>query len=181
MKETAKEEQAQVTMEMISLRQSGDPKDMASATHSLPDVSILIYKHTQATSGLVSILGGLGAVRWSGRRSLSPCLRTLTRPFSNNPASTDSWLGIKKMLCIILPNGRTGAPIFFSCIRTRRLLSRHTCPVLSPRLAVQGESWLFLLCPYQKRRNNWWFRKTFQMLSAGPFQFAPRPFCHKVS
>ena len=28
-------------MEMISLRQSGDPKDMASATHSLPDVSIL--------------------------------------------------------------------------------------------------------------------------------------------
>ena len=85
------------------------------------------------------------------------------------------------MLCIILPNGRTGAPIFFPCIRTRRLLSRHTCPVLSPRLAVQGESWLFLLCPYQKRRNNWWFRKTFQMLSAGPFQFAPRPFCHKVS
>ncbi|XP_073256391.1 platelet-derived growth factor receptor alpha-like isoform X2 [Porites lutea] len=37
LKETAKEEQAQVTMEMISLRQSGDPKDMASATHSLPD------------------------------------------------------------------------------------------------------------------------------------------------
>ena len=42
MKKTAKEEQAQVTMEMISLRQSGDPKDMASATHSLPDVRILI-------------------------------------------------------------------------------------------------------------------------------------------
>ena len=42
LKETAKEEQAQVTMEMILLRQSGDQKDMASATHSLPDVSILI-------------------------------------------------------------------------------------------------------------------------------------------
>ena len=42
LKKTAKEEQAQVTMEMISLRQSGDQKDMASATHSLPDVSILI-------------------------------------------------------------------------------------------------------------------------------------------
>ncbi|CAH3186227.1 unnamed protein product, partial [Porites lobata] len=37
LKKTAKEEQPQVTMEMISLRQSGDPKDMASATHSLPD------------------------------------------------------------------------------------------------------------------------------------------------
>ena len=29
-------------MEMTSLRQSDDPKDMASATHSLPDVSISI-------------------------------------------------------------------------------------------------------------------------------------------
>ena len=42
MKKTAKEEQAQVSMEIISLRQSGDPKDMASATDSLPDVRILI-------------------------------------------------------------------------------------------------------------------------------------------
>ena len=42
MKKTAKEEQAQVTMEMISLRQSDVPKDMASATHSLADVRILI-------------------------------------------------------------------------------------------------------------------------------------------
>ena len=51
MKKTAKEEQVQVTMEMTSLRQSGDPKDMASATHSLPDVSISIN---------TLILGGLG-------------------------------------------------------------------------------------------------------------------------
>ena len=29
-------------MEMISLRQSGVPQDMASATHNLPDVRILI-------------------------------------------------------------------------------------------------------------------------------------------
>ena len=29
-------------------------------------------KHTQATSGLVSILGGLGAVRWFERKRLSP-------------------------------------------------------------------------------------------------------------
>ena len=115
-------------MEMISLRQSGDPKDMASATHSLPDVSILIYKHTQATSGLVSILGGLGAVRWFGRKRLSPCLRTLTRPFSNNPASTDSWLGIKKMLCIILPNGRTGGSYFL-------FVHSYTTAIISPYLS----------------------------------------------
>ena len=74
MKKTAKEEQAQVTMEMISLRQSGDPEDMASATHSLPDVRILII--IQATSGPVSILGGLGAVRWFGKKRLSPWLPT---------------------------------------------------------------------------------------------------------
>ena len=36
------EEQAQVTMEMTSLRQSDVPKDMVSVTHSLPDVRILI-------------------------------------------------------------------------------------------------------------------------------------------
>ena len=34
------EEQAQVTMEMTSLRQSDVPKDMVSVTHSLPDVRI---------------------------------------------------------------------------------------------------------------------------------------------
>ena len=40
------------------------------------------------------------------------------------------------MLCNILLNGQTGAPIFFSCVRTRRLLSRHTCPVLSPKFIL---------------------------------------------
>ena len=62
MKKTAKEEQAQVTMEMISLRQSGDPKDMASATHSLPDVRILInaLKPQAALSPSLEALGQSG-------------------------------------------------------------------------------------------------------------------------
>ena len=45
----------------------------------------------------------------------------------------------QKMLCIIVPNRRTVAPEFFSWVRTRRLLSRHTCPVRSPSLCVQGK------------------------------------------
>ena len=45
----------------------------------------------------------------------------------------------QKMLCIIVPNRRTVSPEFFSWVRTRRLLSRHTCPVRSPSLCVQGK------------------------------------------
>ena len=36
-------------------------------------------------------------------------------------------------------NRRTVSPEFFSWVRTRRLLSRHTCPVRSPSLCVQGK------------------------------------------
>ena len=35
----------------------------------------------------------------------------------------------QKMLCIIVPNRRTASPQFFSWVRTRRLLSRHSCQV----------------------------------------------------
>ena len=45
----------------------------------------------------------------------------------------------QKMLCIIVPNRRTVSPELFSWVRTRRLLSRHTCPVRSPSLWVQGK------------------------------------------
>ena len=43
----------------------------------------------------------------------------------------------QKNLCIIVPNQRIASPEFFSCVRIRRLLSRHTCLVRSPRLCVQ--------------------------------------------
>ena len=45
----------------------------------------------------------------------------------------------QKMLCIIVPSRRTVSPEFLSRVRTRRLLSRHTCPVRSPSLYVQGK------------------------------------------
>ena len=45
----------------------------------------------------------------------------------------------QKMLCIIVPNRRTASSEFFSCVRTRQLLSRHTYSVRSPRLGDQGK------------------------------------------
>ena len=51
------------------------------------------------------------------------------------------------MLCIIVPNRRTASPEFFSWVRTRRLLSRHSCPVRSPSF------------PNQKQRNCRWVEK----------------------
>ena len=45
----------------------------------------------------------------------------------------------QKMLCIIVPNRRRVSPEFFSRVRTRQLLSRHTYPVRSPSLCVQGK------------------------------------------
>ena len=93
---------------------------------------------------------------------------------------SECWLliGHKKMLRVIVPSRRLASPEFFSCVRTRRLLSRHTCPVRSPRLCVQfaRETFTFYF-PKQKRRSYRWLGKTFRMLSAGPFQFAPWKFC----
>ena len=54
----------------------------------------------------------------------------------------------QKMLCIIVPNWRTVSHEFFSWVRTRRLLSRHTCPVRSPSLFVQG---IFLFSTFLTR------------------------------
>ena len=42
----------------------------------------------------------------------------------------------QKMLCIIVPNRRTVSPESFSWVRTRRLLSRHSCPILGDPGAV---------------------------------------------
>ena len=53
------------------------------------------------------------------------------------------------LLCIIVPNRQTVSFEFFSWVRTRRLLSRHSCPVRSPSF------------PNQKRRNYRWVEKRF--------------------
>ena len=82
----------------------------------------------------------------------------------------------QKMLCIIVPNRRTVSPEFFSWVRTRRLLSRHTCPVRSPSLCVQGKL-LFSTFLTRNEGTTDESKKTFGMLSAGAIQFAPRIFC----
>ena len=66
----------------------------------------------------------------------------------------------QKMLCIIVPNRRTVSPAFFSRIRTRRLLSCHTCPVRSPSRLRARETFIFYF-PNHKRRNYRWVEKTF--------------------
>ena len=54
-------------------------------------------------------------------------------------ANAGSRLGTKIALYYCAQSRRTVSPEFFSWVRTRRLLSRHTCPVRSPSLCVQGK------------------------------------------
>ena len=49
----------------------------------------------------------------------------------------------QNMLCIIVPNRRTISPEFFSWVRTRRLLSCHTCPVRSRQSSCEQGKPLF--------------------------------------
>ena len=110
-------------------------------------------------SGEERILGDPGAVSRAGRKAL--------RKFSSTGGRAPGyWLSqdhfqtvrrmlapdwAQKMLCIIVPNRRTVSPehLPFSWVRTRRLLSRHSCPVRSPSF------------PNQKRRNYRWVEKRF--------------------
>ena len=55
-----------------------------------------------------------------------------------------------KMLCITVPNRRTASPEFFSWVRTRQLLSRHTCRARSPSLCAQGKLFFPLSYPETK-------------------------------
>ena len=55
--------------------------------------------------------------------------------------SSECWLliGLKKMLCIIVPNRRTVSPEFRHFVSSfdRRLFSRHSCPVRLPSFSNQ--------------------------------------------
>ena len=71
-------------------------------------------------------------------RPKSPWVLTLTTPFAKlkRMLAPDQ---AQKKLFIVVPDGRTAYVELFSCARTRRLLSRPTCPVCSPKLCVQGK------------------------------------------
>ena len=93
------------------------------------------------------ILGDPGAVSRVGRKCATKVFKygrkapgyrlspNYFQKFKQLPAP--DWA--QKMLCVVVSNRRTVAPEFFSWVRTRRLLSRHTCPVRSPSLCVQGK------------------------------------------
>ena len=83
----------------------------------------------------------------------------------------------QKMLCIIVPNRQTVSPEFFSWVRTRRLLSRHTCPVRSPGLCVQGKLLLSTFLNRNKGTTNELKKRLGLILSARATEFAPRIFC----
>ena len=82
----------------------------------------------------------------------------------------------QKMRCIIVPNRRTVSPEFFSWVRTRRLLSRRTCPVRSPSFCVQGKL-LFSTFLTRNKGTTDELKKTFGLLSARAIEFALRIFC----
>ena len=79
---------------------------------------------------------GKSGVSWEKARKVfkhgwkSSCVATLTRPFPNGQTNAGSWLGSKNTFwyCAQSANSKD-YPELFSCSLTRRLLSRHTCPV----------------------------------------------------
>ena len=90
------------------------------------------YHPILADPGAVSQVKRKGATIVFKYRRKSPWVPTLTKPFPK--IQMDDWA--QKNLCIIVPNQRTASLELFSCVRTRRLLSCHTCLVCSPRLCV---------------------------------------------
>ena len=104
--------------------------------------SPLLWRSGSATM-VNAILGSPGADSRVGRKggaslfkhgSKSPWVPTLTELFPKIQANCGSWLGTKNALYYCAQSGK-----FFSWVRTRRLLSRHTCPVRSASLRVQGK------------------------------------------
>ena len=64
----------------------------------------------------------------------------------------------QKMLCIIVPNRRTVSPELFSWVRTRRLLSRHGCPVRSPSFPNQTKE-----LPMSRKRFGYYQQEQFNL------------------
>ena len=114
----------------------------------------MVYCPSSETQGQLVGSGEKEERKFSGAKE--PLGTDSHRTISETSSGWRLLIGHKKMLCIIVPNRRTVSPEFFSWVRTRRLLSRHTCPVRSPSLCVQGK---LLFCSNQKRRNYRWIEK----------------------
>ena len=100
--------------------------------------NVFTFTPSSETQGRSVGSGEKAGRKFSGTGKRAPGYRlspNYVQKFKRMPAP--DWA--QKMLCIIVPNRRTVSPEFFSWVRTRRLLSRHTCPVRSPSLCVQGK------------------------------------------
>ena len=107
----------------------------------------------------VCILGDPGAVSRVGRKGTtkvfkygqnSPWVLTLTELFPKIQADAGSWLGTKK-LCIIVSNGQTVSPEFFSWVRTMTAIVSPHLPGSFTKLVRAREIFIFYF-PNQKRR-----------------------------
>ena len=113
----------------------------------LQQVTRVSRNFIQTEVGIIASSGTQGQSVGSGKKARrkfsstgekAPGYRLSPNYFQNfKPMPAPNWA--QKMLCIIVPNRRTVFPEFFSWVRTRRLLSCHTCPVRSPSLCVQGK------------------------------------------
>ena len=81
--------------------------------------------------------------KFSSKDGRAPGYRLSPNHFQKfKPMLAPDWA--QKMLCIIVPNRRTVSPEFFSWVRTRRLLSRHTCPSVHQACACEGNFYFLL-------------------------------------
>ena len=113
----------------------------------IPSPRMKLIPHPNPGSRGYTILGDPGAVSRVGRKGAtkvfkygrkSPWVPTLIELFPKIQADTGSWLGTKNVLYYCAQSANS-SPEFFSWVRTRRLLSCHTCLVRSPSLCEQGE------------------------------------------
>ena len=82
-------------------------------------------KHTQATSGPVSILGGLGAVRWFGKKRLSPGYRLSPDHFQTiQRVLTPDWAQ-KNALYYFAQWANRGFYFLFVCSYTTAIISPY--------------------------------------------------------
>ena len=157
----------------ILFKKSGDRNN----AHMLFNIYFNIKQdNTERRRRIRGDLGPVSRIERKGAKSKgrrAPCYRLSPDHFQKlNWMLAPDWG--QKLFSIFVLKPWTAYLEFFLCVRTRRLLSRHTCPVRSTRLCVQGKLSYLLIFPNQKRRNYRWLGRKFRMLSAATFQFAPR-------
>ena len=119
--------------------------------------SLLFYcLSSSGNPGAVSRARRNGATKVFKHWQKSPWVPTLTGPFPNSQANTGSWVGTKNALYYCAQSADR-----FSLVRTRWLLSCHSCAVYSPSFPNQTKE-----LPMSQ--------KMFRMLSAWAIQFAEK-------